>query len=116
MISVEEQLLNAQNELLEYKKNELKNEIKYDELVERADFYEHLHNEEQKKLYLLEEKHKVLEEEGKALEKCNEDYKNEIGELKKERNMLIEKNIENISTKRLLCIICKRIKCKIVRR
>ena len=123
MVSIEKQLITAQNELLEYKKNELKNTVKCDELAERADFYENLHNNEQRKLYETEEKCKTLEEANqnyeekcKILEDDNIRYKEENEYFKIQFGELREKNIENISTKRLWSIIWKRVKYKVIGR
>ena len=56
MPSIEEQLLTLQNRLLEEEKERAKIERKIDELTERADFYENLHNNERAQLFELQKK------------------------------------------------------------
>lgn len=77
---LEEQLIQLQNQLLEEKKVNIRNKGKIDELIEQADFYENLHNHEQKELY----------------------------ELQKENELLREKNVDGIKAKVLICIVIRR--------
>lgn len=127
MISISEQLRITQNQLLECRKNEVKNDMKIDELTERADFYERLHNKEQEKLYESENKCVVLktalEEKTEHLNRQKQEcvaLKQEYEDLKQEWDILQcelkEVSVNHIRTVQLFAIIVKRMWHKIAGR
>lgn len=94
-LSLEEQLIELQNRMLQQKQDEVKIKEKLDELTERADFYENLHNKEQEKLY-----------EAECL--CT-DLKEQLLETEK-------KSIDNTGSKQLVKTLLKRIRRKVIGR
>lgn len=130
MVSIEEQLLETQNKLLEWQKNEVKNTMKIDELTERADFYENLHNKEQRNLYESENERVVLKGKNKQLIIENEqlrnevkdlqnevrDLQNEVKDLQNEQEQTNVRIVDNIKTRQLITIMLKRMGYKITRR
>lgn len=75
--SLENQLVELQNQLIEQTVDKVKNKIRFDEMLERSDFYENLHNKEQKDLYEMQEKNKCLLDQIKSLNKELEKAHNE---------------------------------------
>ena len=130
MVSMEEQLMEAQNQLLECRKDEVKNAMKVDELTERADFYENLHNKEQKSLYEAENECAVLKTENKSLKIKREETQKELEkaqkELEKIQKELEEKQkeleetrakmVDNTGTKQLVAVLFKRLGYKLTGR
>ena len=141
-LSKEEQMLEMQNALIKKRVDEIEQKEKLDKLVERADFYENLHNKERSDLYELElesVKHKdeikalqdekeALQDEKEALQDEKEVLKAEIEKQKEQFQEQIKKKLEeqlqeqaaekvdNIGTKRLIRIVINRVWHKIIRR
>lgn len=130
MISIEEQLLEAQNQLLVYKKEEMSNAMKLDELSERADFYESLHNKEQRDLYEIENKYTALkgklsekrkeidelvrdsEEKSKEIDKLVRDIEEKGKEIAELTRKLEERSLDNTGTKQLIAVLVRRLRYK----
>lgn len=106
MVTIEEQLLEAQNRLLEWQKKEVKNTMKVDELTERAEFYENLHNKEQENLYNAENECISLKDQNRKLIA-------EIEKVKKELEVVKSRNVENVKTKELISLILLRVRYKL---
>lgn len=85
----EKQIIELQNKVIEYEKNKIKENGKIDDISERADFYENLHNDEQRKLYELEMKYADCKLELQYKIQDVERLNAEINEFK-ERNILDE--------------------------
>ena len=120
MSSIEEQLVDMQNRLLEYQLEEVKNINKLDEISERADFYEDLHNKEQKKLYEAEMKYSDLKIKTEQLEMKYSDLKIKTEQLETENKKTIEemlkKQVDNTTSKQLIGVLWKRMQTKLIRR
>lgn len=119
MVSIEKQLLELQNQLLEQQKKEMKSQIKIDELAERADFYENLHNQEQADLYEAENQCAVLKNQNQQLKKESDEWQRKLENLQSENERLkkeIEtiklRDVSNMGIKRLFCLILQRVKYK----
>lgn len=140
VLSLEEQLVELQNRLICQKVDEVKEKIKLNEMSERADFYENLHNHEKRTLYDLElenvtlkdsieqEKEKLhdleldnitlkdsVEQEKEKLHESeleNVFLKDNIVKLKTRVEELEEKNVDQMGIKALFKILIKRIGCK----
>lgn len=74
-LSLENQVVELQNQLINQTVNQAEEKMKLDEMVERADYYENLYNKKQAELYEAELETVRLKEElaelNKQLEKCN---------------------------------------------
>ena len=81
--NLEKQLVELQNKLIEAEKNAMSNKTELDEMSERADFYENLHNKEQRDLYDMEMKYADLKLQ-------HEDYKSEMESKLCEVNELLD--------------------------
>ena len=74
-LSLENQVVELQNQLINQTVNQAEEKMKLDEMVERADYYENLYNKKQAELYEAELETVRLKEElaelNEQLEKCN---------------------------------------------
>ena len=117
MVSTNEQLRIVQNQLLECRKQEVKNDMKIDELTERADFYEKLHNKKQEKLYEAENKYLALKLEFEQEQENLNRHKQECEALKQElqqlKHQFYKMSVQHITSVQLFAIILKRLRQKI---
>lgn len=123
MENLEKQVVELQNKVIKYEKDKVDANCKVDEMSERADFYENLHNQEQRDLYNLEVEYadyrlkmetskREMEEAIHVLEKKNAELECKISEWEEHQLHIMDE----FDGRTLMKMSLKKLKQKIVGR
>lgn len=100
-LSLENQVVELQNQLINQMVNQTEEKMKLDEMVERADYYENLYNKKQAELYEAELETVHLKEEVAKLEE-------EVVKLNERIEQLEKCNIETMGIKKIVRTVWKK--------